>query len=257
MTMNDGERHVPGPVAVAKRFRHVLSLIRERDPKFGVSRWAEELGYENCRLIDSLCAGTDYIDWSEIEAFCRRARISASWLKHGEEAPFAPNRSCSNNEMNVLAELGQRRDWRLFLVRSDCDTGNLCFVIRESEHVLEVFDTLINVSCKNGAAGGQRLCVLHELIRRVRERYELRVFGHTLAREEFDRLVSGRVFPGTILARRRPCFWWDDFTEIHAQDSMTRERLVAHGREFLDAQSFVRYAREMGNASRIVAPAGW
>lgn len=250
--MKNGYCHDPAPKAVAMRFHDGLSLLREFDPELSVSRLAEELGYENCQFLDSLYAGERYHDWSAIEDFCRRARVSESWLKHGKGAPFAPNRSCSNSEMHLLNELEKRRDCWLYFVRSDCETGNLCFVIKENDHVWEVFSTLIHVSSKNGAGGGHRLCVLNELIGRVRERWGTRIFGHTLEREAFDALVSGTTFPGTILARRRLCFWWDDFTEAHATDPMTRERLASHGKEFLAAQSFVRYARETDNAPRNV-----
>ena len=241
--------HVPASATVADRFRQHLKLLRECHPTLNVSQLADTLGYRNGRFLESLYAGDEYHDWDEIEDFCHRARISASWLKHGYGTPFAPNDACSNREHLLVNELKARHDWYLYFVRSQCDTGNVAFVVRENDYVWEVYSTLIHLSGKNGVGGGQRLVTLYDLIVNVRNRWEQRVLGYTLPRAEFNALQSGEVFPEQILRHQVFSSWWDDFTLLDLSCPTTRERLAGHGDEFLDAQSFVRWNLDPENMS--------
>ena len=96
-----------------------------------------------------------------------------------------------------------------------------------------------------------QLVAPYDLIGKVRERWEQRIFGYTLPRAEFDALLSGEVFPGEILAHRMCSFWWDDFTYLDRSSEMTRERLASHEEEFLAAQSIVMSNLNPGNGCAV------
>ena len=242
-------RHIPTYDAIASRFRHYMSLVRKSHPNVTVSRLAESLGYEDASFLDSICAGNQYHSWRAINDFCVRARVCPEWLKHGERAPFAPNSACSSDEMRLLSQLDRHPASTLYLVRSDCDFGYLCFVIKSDEFVWEVFKTDVNISSRNGATGGHRLVTLYRLISALKARPHLHAYGHTLPRPKFLELVHGEVFPAAYLWLQPTCYWSDDFTDLRGCHTI-------HGEEFLAAQSIVSSGLQADKARRDLTAAG-
>ena len=205
-----------------------------------MSRLAQELGYADSSFLDRLCEGQSYVGWAEIDDFCARSAVEGDWLKHGERQPFAPSDACQPDVTVLLNELDSGVDWRLYLVRSDCRQGRVCFVRRDNDFVWRVYDTLLHLSAENGGGGARNLVGLYRLLKEVNAVWMERTISYTLARREFETLVQGQVFPGAVLRHRPQCHWGDDFPLLESTDGWIRKLLAGHGREFQAAQAIVR-----------------
>ena len=228
------------PQVLSRRFGEYLRELRSVHRGLSVSRLAQELGYADSRFLDRLCEGRDYLGWAQIDDFCSRSGVHADWLKHGEGRPFAPSDTCQPDVTVLLNELDPEIDWLLYLVRSDCRQGRVCFVRKDNDLVWRVYDTLLHLSAENGAGGVRNLVGLYRLLREINEAWAGRMVSHTLGLPEFETLVEGNVFPEAVLRNRPRCHWGEDFPLLNTRDGGIRKLLAEHGREFQAAQAIVR-----------------
>ena len=246
--------------ALRQRFDEYFGELRRTHEQLSVSRLAEELGYADSRFLDGLREGREYAKWDEVNDFCLRSGLNASWLKHGEEHPFSPEYAELDDLNALLRELEPKGDWPLYAVRSDCSEGLVCFVRRDSKYAWRIYNTTLHLSARNGGGGRMNLVRLYRFLKTIVHTgsgdasasgldtgWKGRIVSHTLARSEFDTLVGGAVFPGALLGVPAQCYWAEDFPILEASDDLTRRLLASQGPEFQAAQGLVREALERLN----------
>ena len=240
-------------VVLGQRFDEYFGELRRTHRELSVSRLAEEFGYADSQFLDGLREGREYAKWDEINDFCLRSGLNASWLKHGEEHPFSPEYAELADLNALLRELEPRGDWPLYAVRSDCSEGLVCFVRRDSKYAWRIYNTTLHLSARNGGGGRMNLVRLYRFLKTLAYAgsgaaaatgldtgWKGRIVSHTLAKSEFDTLVDGTVFPGALLGNLVQCYWADDFPILEGSDDVTRRLLASQGLEFHAAQAIVR-----------------
>ena len=214
---------------------------------------AEEIGYPDSVLVDTLVSGSAHISFRELDDFCSRAALHPPWLKHGKDNPFEVSRAGLRGSNRALIEQLEKSpaDTRLYFVRSDCENADMCVVLRSNRYAWKVLESIVRITSELGAGGRIALFNLYRLIEQIREtRHYTRVFGYTLASSDFAQLMSGTVFPGTVLSGKPYCRWWDDFTDIYPKYPIAEE-YPRYNAQFVGAQSTVRLMlEEIGKDSR-------
>ena len=228
------------PKIVARRFQQYLDRLQQVHTQLQVSQLAEEFGYEHSRFLDQLRDGTDYLSWEEIEDFCARANINATWFNHGKGKPFEPSNDCYVDLTSLLNDLPETTKCWLYIVRSGCTRGRVCFVRQDNEFALRVHDTLLHLSAVNGAGGARNLLAFYGLMGEIDSVWPGRKSSLTLPLRDYERLLSGDVFPGQILLNKLNSYWADDFRQLDLSDEIHRSLAASHGPEFRAAQAIVR-----------------
>ena len=231
------------PAAVAERMRVYLALVRAKHKGLQISVLSERLGYTDSGVLDRLFEGERYHTWSELEEFCWRTGTSEEWIKHGIGSPFKVNGEFMVEGVGKVKQ--QKGDWRLYIARSDCREGKVCFVLRRSEMAWEVFWCRAHIRAPKSdwwVSDRDDLVLFYQTVCQLYDEWKLRVWSGTLEEEVFDSLEAGLIFPGGVVDGFGRDLWADDFVDVYSSDELSRKQREGRGAEFMGAWEAVRRA---------------
>ena len=230
-------------IEVAVRIADYMERVREAHD-WQTSKFAECLGYSSSEVMDRMLYGETYHRWEELEDFCRRAELSPQWLKHGERGPFRVVKGFQLEELDRLSDAEGAGDWRVSVVRSDCERGQVAIVVEKNPLVWKTHALAIHLSEINGAGGQSALVAFFRMLTSLLDVWKLQSLGYTIGSAEFGSLVSGEAFPGKVMQGKVTDYWIDDFIDLGPHDERRRQQIDAHGPQFRAAQMLVRYGLE-------------
>ena len=237
------EGYLGHKVEVAGRAREYMGLVRQAHD-WAISDFAEHLGYSGSEFLDALLDGDRYHNWDELEDFSKRAGVNPEWMKHGRGEPFEVVKGFQLAELDRLGEAERAGDWRLSVVRSDCERGRVAIVVERNPLVWKTYALGIHVSEVNGAGGQIALVEFFRMLTSLLDVWKPQSFGYTIGDAEFGSLVSGEAFPGKVMQGKAFDYWIDDFIDLGPHDEGRRRQIDEHGPRFRAAQMLVRSGLE-------------
>lgn len=147
--------------------------------------------------------------------------------------------------LGYLEDIRRLRPAVIYFIRSRSDVGGAFLVLKHADWKFTILNLTLHVSDHVGD-GGQRLLVsLCHLINRLKAE-GVRCGGRTLDPQVFSALQMGDIFLGRVIdAAMCNDHWWDDFTDIHHENSGAANYEQLHGKPFIKAQEIVRW--KLGN----------
>jgi len=223
---------------VARRVRQYIEQVRQAYQELEISEIAEKLGYGDSEVLDRLIEGERYHSWVELEEFCAKTGISMTWLKHGRGNLFRVGGDFIDAGLEVFGAL--EGDWKLYVVKSRCDEGKVCAVLKRGELVWEAFASRVRIKLAVNAYERYALVAFHDFIARLPKGVRARLWGYELDGEEFDGVVTGAVFPKRVISDTAYGGWVDWFMELGPHDEAMSKEMERWGAGFLAAQGQIR-----------------
>jgi hypothetical protein len=132
--------------------------------------------------------------------------------------------------------------------------GEVFILLELSDFKYKVLRRTWHISSHVGGGGRSQIYGLYKLIRKLKKNdHGLKCGGRILEPEVFEKLLSGRAFPDSVLSR--PSYenpWWDDFTDVYGKYPISSSYEEWYGKGFSYAQSVVREKLESESANKSI-----
>lgn len=240
---------------VTKRLNLLLLLLRYGQNSYRemtIAQMAEHIGLNTAGGLEAYFFGEDEAPFSLLDRISEAFGLYPDWLKHGHyNGPFNL-RSRSLREIHLPSHAGREnlsslveklKIKRIFFVRCLNETGHATIVLQISDWKYEGFYDDWHVSRHVGATGERQLFELWSLLKGIEHDRSLRLItmGCDLPDKVYSDLVSGNVFPGSILQNQDYYSnWFDDFTDVKHEMPIAGDGYASYGEGFKQAQAKVR-----------------
>lgn len=229
--------------SIVKRFNQVLDLLNEKRTygKYTIAGLAQLMKLHSVGELECVFLGSQEPSFEFIDHFCATFGVNRNWLIEGKEAPFRESERTHFDPLEYLDEIEALAPNRVYFIRSASEVGEVFLLLKLSDYKYKIFSQVWHISDHVGAGGQSQIFGMYQLILALQKsRFSTSCGGRVLPEDEFNDLLSGKVFPGSVIefpARENP--WWDDFVDVHHTYPISSNYESWYGKGFLAAQSIV------------------
>lgn len=198
----------------SQRMRHVIELMNagRREP-WTIAHFAERLKLAKQGDLEQYLNSSTEPTFDLLESFGSLTGASLDWLKFGKGQPF---NSSEHNDLYADACLTRIRELapkQTFIVRCRDKCGRSAFLLRVGEFRYVMFTRYWHISREVGGTGQGQIVSFYRAMKAL-STGDSRDYGYPCGQivdtEVFDKLLSGSVYPGTLIQQfNNP--WWEDF----------------------------------------------
>ena len=234
--------------SIVKRFNRILDLMNEkrRYRKYTIAGLAQLMKLHSVGELESVFLGNHEPSFDFINHFCETFGVNRNWLIEGKEAPFRNSDEAHYDPIEYLNEIENLKPNKLYFIRSASEVGEVFLLLKFSDHKYKIISRVWHISDHVGAGGQSQILGMYRLILALQmSKFGLSCGGRILKEENFNDLLYGEVFPGSIIdfpAQENP--WWDDFVDVYHKYPISSNYASLYGNGFIAAQSIVRLKLE-------------
>ncbi|MFG7350906.1 hypothetical protein ACGMNB_07915 [Shewanella oncorhynchi] len=230
---------------IVKRFNQVLELLNEKRTygRYTIAGLAQLMKLHSVGELESVFLGRQEPSFEFIDHFCVTFGVNRNWLIEGKEAPFRESEITHYDPLDYFDEIEALAPNRLYFIRSLSKVGEVFLLLKLSDYKYKIFSRVWHISDYVGAGGQSQIFSMYRLILVLQKsRLCTSCGGRILPEDKFNDLLSGNVFPGSVIefpAQENP--WWDDFVDVHHKYPISLSYESWYGKGFIAAQSIVRW----------------
>lgn len=244
---------------IVKRFNQVLALMNEKRThgKYTIASLAQLMKLHSIGELESVFLGSREPSFEFIDHFCACFGVNREWPIEGKSSPFDNSEETPYDPLEYLGEIENTKPERIYFIRSESPVGEVFILLKFADWKYKILSCVWHISDHVGAGGKSQIFGMYKLILALRDRHHgLSCGGRVLSKSEFSSLLSGNVFPGSIIDfsdQENP--WWDDFTDVHHKYPISSRYESWYGKGFMEAQSIVRWKlKELSERQRANPP---
>lgn len=234
-------------VQVSRRLYKILALLNQnRYGEITISELAEFCGYKKTSDLEKYFQGLEEPTNKEKEKICSYLGVNPQWFKHGKEEPFTTQESSKASAEDYLEIIKNKSPKKIIFVRSRGEAGRACIVLKLNEFKYIYLPSNWNISGHVGQGGQKEIYSLYKLVITLQDSvvigYQfqtINIKGNHINKKDFDDLVSGRIYPGSIVEPYND-YWWDDLTDIDHIWSYAPSYEGNFGTGFIEAQEIIK-----------------
>ena len=236
---------------ISQRLTYLLYLFNQNKyNKITISELAEFCGYSKTSDLEQYFFGLEEPSNEEKEKIGSCLGVNPEWLKHGKSEPFR-----SHEEHKLLAYgykdiIKNQSPQEIIFIRSRSKAGQTVIVLRLNELKYIYFPKEWNISGEVGVTGQTQIYSFYKLVQYLQnlqsKDYDFRdvlIMGNHLDKEDFNDLVCGRIYPGSVIKPYNDT-WWDDLTDINHSWAYSASYEEKYGKNFIEAQKIIKYLVE-------------
>lgn len=229
---------------ISARLKKVLVLInakRDRE-KLTISKITQMMSSSSVGNIERVFEGIEEPSLIFLQTFSERFGVQEAWLLHGEHQPFYQPEPFELLAFDYLPYIKISEPEEVYFVRSNSERGECQIVLKLDEWRYHVLNSVWHVSSHVGGMGTSQLVSLFTLIKTLRDDVRKQTcMGQVLSEKEFEKLMNGEVFPGSVLSKpAKNHDWWAAFPDLNHNFPSSPNYATWYGQSFLDAQDIVR-----------------
>lgn len=230
---------------IVKRFNQVLALMNEKRTygKYTIASLAQLMKLHSVGELESVFLGSREPSFEFIGHFCTCFGVNREWLIEGKSGPFCNSEGTHFDPLEYLDEIESAKPERIYFIRSESRVGEVFILLKLADWRYRILGRVWHISDHVGAGGQSQIFGMYKLIMALRDRhYGISCGGRVLNERGFRSLLSGNIFPGSIIDfpnQENP--WWDDFTDVHHKYPVSSSYESWYGRGFMEAQAIVRW----------------
>lgn len=240
---------------VASRFRKSLELMNEGNSysPFTIAKLSQLMKLHKIGELERVFNAEEEPSFEFIAHFCNTFGINKNWLVHGQGAPYSNQDQTNFDPLAYYSEIERENPSSIYFIMNNSEIGEVFILLELSDFKYKIFRRTWHVSSHVGGGGRHQIYRLYKLIKKLKKNnYSLKCGGRILEPEVFEKLLSGRVFPDSVLSRpshENP--WWDDFTDVYGKYTISSNYEEWYGKGFSYAQSVVRAKLANESADKI------
>ena len=240
---------------VASRFRESLQLMNEGNSysPYTIAKLAQLMKLHRIGELEGVFNAKEEPSFEFIDHFCNTFGINKDWLVHDQGTPYDNPQQTNFDPLAYYSEIEKENPNRIYFIMNSSEVGEVFILLELSDFKYKILQRTWHVSSHVGDGGRSQIYGLYKLIRKFKKAgHSLKCGGRILESEIFESLLSGRVFPDSVLSRpshENP--WWDDFTDVYGKHLIASNYEEWYGKGFTYAQSVVRGKLEDESANRV------
>jgi transcriptional regulator with XRE-family HTH domain len=229
---------------IVKRFNQILTLMNEKRSygKYTIASLAQLMKLHSVGELESVFLGNREPSFDFIDHFCACFGVNRDWLIEGKSNPFRSSEKTNYDPLEYLSEIENINPERIYFIRSESAIGEVFILLKLADWKYKIVSRVWHISDHVGAGGQSQIFGLYKLILALQKSpHRLNCGGRILREADFDNLLSGNAFPGSIIEfpnQENP--WWDDFIDVHHTYPISSSYESWYGKGFMEAQSTVR-----------------
>lgn len=231
--------------SIVKRFNQVLDLMNEKRTygKYTITGLAQLMKLHSVGELECVFLGKKEPSFEFISHFSETFGVNKNWILEGKEAPFRESEGTHYDPLDYLEEIETLAPNKIYFIRSASEAGEVFLLLKLFDHKYKIISRVWHISDHVGAGGQSQIFGMYRLILALQKsRLSTACGGRILSKDKFNDLISGKVFPGSIIdfpAQDNP--WWDDFVDVHHKYPISSSYESWYGKGFMAAQSIVRW----------------
>lgn len=239
---------------VASRFRESLELMNEGNTysPFTIAKLAQLMKLHKIGELERVFNAEEEPSFDFIDHYCNTFGVNKNWLIHGQGNTYDNPEQTNFDPLAYYSEIEKESPNRIYFIMNNSEVGEVFILLELSDFKYKILQRTWHVSSHIGGGGRSQIYGLYKLIRKLKNNgYSLKCGGRILESEVFEKLLSGRVFPDSVLSR--PSYenpWWDDFTDVYGKYPISSNYEEWYGKGFSYAQSVVREKLEDESANK-------
>lgn len=229
---------------IVKRFTKVLELMNEKrtSGQYTIAGLAQLMKLHSIGELESVFLGNREPSFEFIDHFCETFGVNRNWLIEGKEAPFSNYERTHYDPLDYFLIIQKLTPNRVFFIRSASEVGEVFLLLKFSDWKYKIIGQIWHISDHVGAGGQSQIFGMYKLILALQKGpLGNSAGGRILPEDQFNNLLSGKIFPGAVIdfpAQENP--WWDDFVDVHHKYPIASSYESWYGKGFIAAQSIVR-----------------
>lgn len=229
---------------IVKRFNQILDRMNAKRnyEKYTIAGLAQLMKLHTIGELESVFLGSREPSFEFINHFCETFGVNRSWLIEGKEAPFRDQDETHYDPLEYLSEITKLAPNRIYFIRSASKVGEVFLLLKFSDHKYKIINRVWHISDHVGAGGQSQILGMYQLILALQKsQLSSLCGGRILQGDIFNDLLSGEIFPGSIIdfpAQENP--WWDDFVDVYHKYPISSNYASWYGNGLMAAQSIVR-----------------
>ena len=230
---------------IVARFNQILELMNEKRSygKYTIAGLAQLMKLHSVGELESIFLGSREPSFEFIDHFCSAFGINRNWLIEGKSTPYSSPEGTNFDPFDYLSEIEGLKPGRIYFIRSDSPVGEVFILLKLADWKYRIISRVWHISDHVGAGGQSQIFGMYKLILALQKnQYSFSCGGRILRKDEFDKLLSGNIFPGSAIefpTQENP--WWDDFVDVHHKYPISSNYESWYGKGFMAAQSIVRW----------------
>lgn len=198
---------------------NLMNIGRSGDDAITIQSLSRHLGHADWRKLEQVMAGQACMGADEIEKVATRLGIAPIWLLEGKTTPFcAEEYGAPNGLYDQYNEIELLSPKSIYFVRSKDGGWSNAFIVANINDIRwSVFPKIYPIRSQVGGGGAEQIFEFCCLVRRLsmhRFNPPWRCRGIHLNAGDFNDLIMGRAYPGSLLDRTHEDPWWDDFADL-------------------------------------------
>lgn len=239
------EVNKPTEVAlVASRFRESLDLMNEGNSfsPYTIAKLAQLMKLHKIGELERVFNAEEEPSFEFIDHYCNTFGINRDWLIHGQGTTYDNPEQTNFDPLAYYSEIEKENPNRIYFIMNNSEVGEVFILLELSDFKYKILQRTWHVSSHVGGGGRSQIYGLYKLIKKLKKNgLSLKCGGRILGPQIFEKLLSGKVFPDSVLSR--PSFenpWWDDFTDVYGKYPISSNYEEWYGKGFSYAQSVIR-----------------
>lgn len=240
----DSTENINTPNSVASRLQHVVDLMRESRElrNIEISKLAYIMGLDKSSELENYIFGSEKPTFAFLDLFASVFGVNPEWLKFGEKSPYVHNLYFYPYPLESLGGIRALNPEKIFFIRDTSKYGRTGIILKISDFKYIIFFTTYHISSHVGGTGRLQIYSFYQLSLQLQrlDKDFVKCISISLSDSEFNRLFSGKMFPGALLQLQNHIYWWDDFTDVNYKSDTVQSYRGSYGEEFIKAQEIVR-----------------
>ncbi|ADN75762.1 hypothetical protein Fbal_1558 [Ferrimonas balearica DSM 9799] len=229
---------------IASRFRESLKIMNEGNlySPFTISKLAQLMRLQKTGDLEKVFNGKEEPSFEFIDHYCNTFGINKGWMIHGQGTIYDNQEKTNFDPLDYYSDIEKSNPNEIYFIMNRSEVGEVFIILAMSDYKYKILKRTWRISKHVGGGGRSQIFGLYKLIKELKENgYGLKCGGRILEPIIFEKLLSGSVFPGSILSKysdENP--WWDDFTDVYGKYPISSNYKEWYGKGFSYAQSVVR-----------------
>jgi hypothetical protein len=222
--------------------------------EFHIAELADIMGLSKASELESYLADTNEPTFDFVERFSSCFGGNSSWLKFGIGQPYKSTEPFRYHyPRDYYHRIQELNPQYIFFVRSKDSLGKSTIALQMTEWRWVTLPDYWHISSQVGGTGKHLLYEFYRLSRKLQEtEWKWKCFGRMVDRRTFEKLLSGELFPGSVLSLLLPLannHGWDDFVDVHHTYAVAKNYHSMYGYEFVKAQMIELVGAYVSNLS--------
>lgn len=230
----------------AKRLDYIIFLMNDAGyymEKYNIEKLGERLGFKSVNDLKKYYLYSEEPDYVFIEKVAKKLGVNVEWMKNGEGEPYKSILPDLYRANEILRETIFSDIEEFIFVMDDAKyRRNLGVILKLNGLKYNYYPYTFVFHADVGGGGSAELLSVYLFLKELNNQRKMPSGVYKIAKEEFDKFFSGKVYPGSIkkYSMKENGYLLDDFISLYNSEEKKESYCKYYGKVFVDCQTLIK-----------------